>query len=306
MLRILLISNLVFLTACQTFTQDADNAQKIKSSSLINLQPINPENRVIVIAHRGDWRNAPENSLEAIQNSINMGVDMVEIDIRLTKDSIPVLMHDKTIDRTTTGSGELKEWTLDSLKTLFLKNGVNHPTHHQVPTLEEAMRLAKGKIMINLDKCYDNFHHIYPILKKTNTTKQVLMKGRVSLDKVKRDFGPFLDSIAFMPVIILDHQDASVQVAEYLNDLVPPPAIEFVFSDLKSPILGQFKSIHKKGTSVWVNSLWETLNAGYEDDMAVTHTDSIYGWYIENNVNMIQTDRPLLLLEYLRSEGLHK
>ena len=56
---------------------------------------------------------------------------------------------------------------------------------------------------------------------------------------------------------------------------------------------------------MWVNSLWKTLNAGYEDDMAVQYTDSIYGWYIKNNINMIQTDRPQLLLEYLRSKGLH-
>ena len=71
-------------------------------------------NQVIVVSHRGDWRNAPENSLQAIKNCIKMGVDMVEIDIRETKDGHLVLMHDKTIDRTTTGKGLVKEWTLDS------------------------------------------------------------------------------------------------------------------------------------------------------------------------------------------------
>ena len=61
------------------------------------------DNHVMVVAHRGDWRNAPENSLQAIQYCIDMGVDMVEIDVRKTKDGHIVLMHDGSIDRTTNG-----------------------------------------------------------------------------------------------------------------------------------------------------------------------------------------------------------
>ena len=111
------------------------------------------ENNVLVIAHRGDWRHAPENSLQAIENCIAMGVDIVEIDVRPTKDGELVLMHDEKIDRTTTGKGYVWDWPLDSLKKLYLRNGANHPTHHKIPTLEEAMMAAKGKIMVNLDKC---------------------------------------------------------------------------------------------------------------------------------------------------------
>jgi glycerophosphoryl diester phosphodiesterase len=234
-----------------------------------------------------------------------MGVDMVEIDVRLTKDSIPVLMHDKTIDRTTTGKGNVADWTLEELKSLYIKNGANHTTHHKIPTLEEALYLSKNKILLNLDKCYNYFDVIYPIIKKTNTTKQILMKGKASLEKVKKDFGNYLGDISFMPIINLDKEDAFEKVNTYLNDINPPLAIEFVFSDLKSPIISQFESIDKRGTSVWVNSLWESLNAGYEDDLAVQYTDSIYGWYVKNNISMIQTDRPQLLLDYLRANQLH-
>lgn len=72
---------------------------------------------VFVVAHRGDWRHAPENSLQAIQNSIDMGADMVEIDVRRTKDSVFVLMHDDSIDRTTSGTGHVDEVTSRSCKT---------------------------------------------------------------------------------------------------------------------------------------------------------------------------------------------
>ena len=58
---------------------------------------------VLVVAHRGDWRYAPENSIAAIEHSIAVGVDVVELDLQLTKDSVLILMHDSSLDRTTTG-----------------------------------------------------------------------------------------------------------------------------------------------------------------------------------------------------------
>ncbi|MGY0425784.1 MAG: glycerophosphodiester phosphodiesterase family protein, partial [Polaribacter sp.] len=87
----------------------------------------------LVIAHRAGWRNTPENSIEGIKNCIKMGVDMVEIDVHKTKDNQLVIIHDKTLDRTTTGKGLVSEWTLDSLKTLYLKNGAGHATDYKIP-----------------------------------------------------------------------------------------------------------------------------------------------------------------------------
>ena len=66
----------------------------------------NPEStNVLVTAHRGDWRNTPENSVQSLKNCINMDVDIVEIDLKKTKDGQLILMYDKTIDRSTTGKG---------------------------------------------------------------------------------------------------------------------------------------------------------------------------------------------------------
>lgn len=258
---------------------------------------------VMVIAHRGDWRHAPENSLQAIRNCIDMGVDMVEIDVRMTKDSVLVLMHDETIDRTTTGTGLLADWTMDSLQTLYLKNGAGHPTHHKIPTLKEALQTSKGKIMLNLDKCYDYFDEVYPMLKETKTTDHILMKGWVTKDQLLVDFQSYLEDILYMPVIRITNQGAAKYIEDYLKGW-QPVAFEFTF-EKEHELIQKFGSIRKKGMNIWANSLWEDLNAGYEDDMAVHNPDSIYGWFVKNEVNMIQTDRPRLLLDYLRSKGLH-
>ncbi|WP_178989543.1 glycerophosphodiester phosphodiesterase family protein [Winogradskyella schleiferi] len=293
------------ITNVNNSTKDSISNNNSIEDLLNNLN--NPtSNKIMVISHRGDWRNAPENSLQAIQNCIDLGVDMVEIDVRKTNDNQLVVIHDSKLDRTTTGKGLVKEWTLDSLKTLRLKNGTGRPTHHRIPTLREALLIAKGKILINLDKCYDYFDDAYKIIEETGTTKQVVIKGyNKSVEDVQRDFGNKLDSIIFMPIIHLDKQKNAKSILFDYQNKIKPLAFEIVFSQDTSSVLNEFSEIKNNGSKVWVNSLWKSLNAGYEDDIALNNRDSIYGWYVDKGVNMIQTDRPALLLKYLRSKGLH-
>lgn len=156
----------------------------------IRCELFNPNNhKVIVASHRGDWRNFPENSLEAIDNAISMGVDIVEIDVQRTKDSVLIVMHDPTLDRTTTGKGRIDESTFDYISTLRLKNGCNIRTIHKVPTLEEALVHAKGKIMVNLDKADRYFDQVYDLIVKTGTAGQIIIKvtGRPGMSNVIMD-----------------------------------------------------------------------------------------------------------------------
>ena len=122
----------------------------------------NPNDKSILVAsHRGDWRNACENSLEAIENAIKIGVDIVEVDLARTKDGQLILMHDSKLDRTTTGKGLISEHTLAEIKNLRLRNGCHIKTIYKVPTLEEALLVAKGRVMLNLDKAFDLSIHTH-------------------------------------------------------------------------------------------------------------------------------------------------
>lgn len=100
-------------------------AQNHSDKIIANLQKP-ASNSVLVVSHRADWRNAPENSLQAIQNCIDMGVDVIEIDLKKTKDGHLILMHDKKIDRTTTGKGYPADYTLEELRQFRLKSGTGH------------------------------------------------------------------------------------------------------------------------------------------------------------------------------------
>ena len=301
----LIIVILFFNVSCkqQSETKQSSVGKSTIEALIQNLED-SENNEIIVVAHRGDWRNAPENSLQAIQNCIDMGVDMIEIDIQQTKDGHLVLMHDKTIDRTTKGKGFVKDFTLDSLKTFKLIDGLSAPTSHKIPTLEEALLLAKDKILVNLDKSYPIFNECYKIIKKTNTLNQVVIKGVKTRLEVEKEFGNYLDDVYFMPIVRLTNPEAKNIVDDYLNNRIPI-AFEFIIPQDTFKIIDYFDDIRLKGASIWVNALYERHNAGYDDEKAVLDP-SVYNWYIENKIDIIQTDRPQLLIETLRNKGLHK
>ena len=108
----------------------------------------NPSSKYVVVAsHRGDWRNFPENSIPAIESVIKMGVDIMELDLKMTKDSVLVLSHDRTIDRCTNGKGKVSDFTLDSLKTFRLRRAHNVPTVFTCLPSKRPLKSAKTGLL---------------------------------------------------------------------------------------------------------------------------------------------------------------
>ncbi|HDI74527.1 MAG: glycerophosphodiester phosphodiesterase [Thermoprotei archaeon] len=95
---------------------------------------------VQIVGHRGAAGYEPENTIRAIKKGIDCGADWVEVDVRATKDGVLVLMHDDTVDRTTDGSGYLRNLTFDEVRRLDAGKG------ERVPTLEEALEVCKGLV----------------------------------------------------------------------------------------------------------------------------------------------------------------
>ena len=267
-------------------------------------QALYEEGKVSVISHRGDWRNTPENSIRAIQNCIDLGVNMVEIDIKKTKDNELILLHDKTLDRTTTGKGLPQDYTLAEIKQMRLRNGAGVATSHQIPTLEEAMIVAKGKIWVNIDKGYDYFDLVEKVLEKTGTTQQVLIKAGLPYQKVVAENKAVLDKLFFMPIIDMANPDAMTMVEEYIKNM-QPKVFEVCFTQIDKALQNVLDRIQKSGSKVWINTLWPSLCAGLNDDRAVEENqqDSIWGKVIEMGASFIQTDRPKELVNYLRNQG---
>lgn len=292
---------LLLLTGCCGQKEGTvDRAEEIRAA-LENRD----QNRVLVVAHRGDWRGFPENSLEAIESAVAMGVDIVELDVQMTADSVLILMHDSKVDRTTTGKGPVSDWTMDSLRTVNLRNGCAIRTKHKVPTLEEALVFAKGRIMINLDKADRYFDMVYALTEKTGTTRQIIMKGSASPDKVQARFGKYLDNIIYMPIVNLDTPQAEEHIVQFTEQL-NPVAFELLFRSDENTLPQRVPALLDGRALIWYNTLWDTMAGGHDDDASLADLDSGYGYLVDAlGCRIIQTDRPERLLNYLRARKLH-
>ena len=264
------------------------------------------ESSVIVVAHRADWRNFPENSLEAIQSSIEMGVDMLELDVQRTKDGVLILMHDQKLDRTTTGQGNIAETTWEEISKLNLKDHKGEVTGYKVPKLEDALLLCKDRIMINLDKADRYFDEVFALLDKTGTGDLIVMKGGQPADQVREKFGKYLDRVIYMPIVTINDEASEQAINAFMEDM-KPVAFELCYSNAESPVPAKLKTSLKGRTLLWYNTLWASLCAGHHDDLAVEDPDGTYGFMIDSlGARILQTDRPQFMLEYLRSRNLHE
>ena len=265
---------------------------------------------IVVISHRGDWRNYPENSIPAIESAIRMGVDIMELDVKMTKDSVLVLCHDQTIDRTTNGKGRIKDMTYDSLMTFRLKrsHGVTTDTL-RMPTLRQALLCCKDRILVNVDHAYPYYKEIVQLTEELGVTSQVLMKGKSSVDQVAEDMSRFENNLLYMPIIDINKPSGKTLFAEYQEKKVVPLAYEVCWQQADDDLKKCIETIRQTGSKLWVNTIWASLCGGYgnDDDAAFEAEDpaDVYGQYAGMGVSMIQTDRPELLIDYLRSIGRH-
>ena len=266
-------------------------AQTTHADTILNDFYHHPEH-VLVAAHRSAHLVNPENSLPAIKDAIEIGADIIELDVRKTKDGVYVLLHDEKIDRTTTAKGEVSSYTFDQLSKIpLLQNG--QPTNERIPTFESALRAAKGHIMVDIDFKLDSTEdaiNVCKLIREAGMQKQVLFfvydyHYTSSLDSID-------NSIPVMPRAY-NKEDVLDILKNY-----KVPVIHVDPSFYNHTLMGEIRSHNVR---VWINAL------GKFDDLEKTHKNSGYDSLLEmKNVNVIQTDYPANLLKYLQEKGLHR
>ena len=269
--------------------------------------------RVFVVAHRAAWKNAPENSRSAVVNAINMGVDIIEIDIRKTRDGEYILMHDTTVDRTTDGKGLVKDLTLEQIQKFRLKEHDGRLSKEVVPTLSEILKLTKGRIMVNLDKAEPYFNEILPLLKSTGTSREVILKGKSNSKEVYARLD--IDSaIIYMPIFwinkrknVLENKNGLLNLHEMFSLNRQIRMIELVFDHLDNPAvsINAMQNFKRANVRSWINTLKVAHPIGYSDSEALKKPDRVWGYLIKRGFSIIQTDEPKALLNYLRIKKLH-
>ena len=301
---------MIFIAAicCMASCKEAA-PQYANRAEMIAAQIHNPNSKYVVVAcHRGDWRNYPENSIPAIESIIRMGADIMELDLKLTKDSVLVLSHDWTIDRCTTGKGRVSDYTLDELKQFRLRraHGVATDSLH-ICTLREALECCKDRICVNVDQGYEYYDMVLAITEELGVTDQILIKGKHSVASVAEKMAAHEHNMMYMPIINIQKEQGQKLFQEYMDTKTVPLAYEVCWKKLTPEVSDCFKKVVESGSKLWVNTIWGSLCGYLDDDKALDCGDpaKVYDQVIAFGPSFIQTDRPEQLLKYLRSKGLH-
>lgn len=284
-------------------------AQYSRRTDKILAEIHNPNSKYVVVAcHRGDWRNYPENSIPAIESIIRMGADIMELDLKLTKDSVLVLSHDATINRCLTGKGKVSDYTLAELKQMRLKRAHGVATDSlRIPTLREALECCKDRICVNVDQGYEYYDMVLKITEELGVTDQILIKGSYPARDVAEKMAQHSHNMMYMPICQLWKDSGKALFNEYMETGTVPLAYEICWHKLTPEVEDVFAKIHETGSKLWVNTIWGSLCGYLDDDKALDcgNPAQVYDKVMSFNPSFIQTDRPELLLKYLRDRGLH-
>lgn len=267
--------------------------------------------RVLVTLHRGgyldkDGGGLPENSIPAFDRAMAAGAEILEIDLMMTADGQLVILHDQTLDRTTTGTGPVSALTLAQVKALFLRDPKGAVTAERVPTFRETLERVKGRAMVNLDKLDVTkpamMEEAMKVLRATGTVDHALFKGSGNPKKLKAALAKYPDDLEFMPVIANTTSEAVVGMLDTLK----PEAIEIVFKSAPTPMLSPevLAAAKRHGTRIWINSLWASLNGGHHDAIALAgDPQGSWGWILQQGATIIQTDHGKEMIDFLEQEG---
>jgi glycerophosphoryl diester phosphodiesterase len=152
-----------------------------------------------------------------------------------------------------------------------------------------------------VDKAGDYMELVQKVLKETDTEKQVVYKAWNTYQSVRKQYGKLLDNIIYMPVVSDRTKDYEILIDDFLR-LYHPTAIEIIFQTEASPLLTRIEAIKKAHCRVWINALWADQNAGHNDERAIDEPEETWGWLLRQGADIIQTDRPKELIEYLKSK----
>lgn len=245
---------------------------------------------VMVAAHRAGHNGFVENSIPAIQHAMDLGVDIIEIDVKVTKDGVVVLNHDGTIDRTTNGTGNPEEYTWAELQKFRLKMPDGTLTNERLATFEEALNLVKGKAMIDIDIKTSNLKPIIDVIKKTNTTNQVFF--------FDNDYDALKEVLSMMPEAIIMPRAYSYEMADSALKMFTP-AVVHIDESFYTPEVTSL--IRTKNARIWINALGEQDYLIHEGE-----TEKALKNLLKYGANIIQTDEPELLIPLLELRGLRK
>ncbi|RHJ91163.1 glycerophosphodiester phosphodiesterase family protein [Parabacteroides bouchesdurhonensis] len=242
------------------------------------------EDRIPLISgHRGGRvKGFPENSLETFANTLSYTPATFEIDPRLTKDSVIVLFHDDTLERTSNGTGRVADYTWEELQKLRLKDPDGNLTDCRIPKLEDAIRWAKGKTVLILDKKDVPMERTAQLITDMNAESYVMITVHNGADaRFFYEKNPNFVFEAFVKTkdALLDYEENGIpwnHIMAYVGPTITPENREVI------------DMLHERGVMCMVSTAPTDDKLPTEDDRA-----EAYRQIMRQGVDVIESDRPI-------------
>jgi glycerophosphoryl diester phosphodiesterase len=257
----------------------------------------------LIAAHRGvAGGNVPFNTLEAFEAALQQGADIIEMDVIKSADGRMFIFHPKQEKNHLNLDICLTDMTTQEIRDVRYVNFDRNITEYGIPDLDETLEFLKGRCLINLDHGWEGwFEDMISVVRRHNMQGQVLIKTPPGMKYLK-----MVEELAhdFMYMPVFKEKDEYSEIIEKMD--INYVGSELVFSregaDIVKP---EYIALQKqKGRFLWVNAILYSykapLSAGHFDDVAVTgNPDEGWGWLLDRNFDIIQTDWPIMLRGYL-------
>lgn len=264
-----------------TFSCKTSEVKTLNIKSLPDFLTYSENWQPMVSVHRGGGEESgfPENALPSFQHYAKQFRCIIECDLRSTKDGVIVLLHDEKLNRTTTGSGKVIDYTFRELANYKLKDNAGRLTNYPIPTLEEALRWGKGKVIFTLDVKRDTpFERVVELVERTKSENSAVIITYNVDDAVQVN--------KLNPNLMISVTARTEKEYERLAKAGVPDNRMVAFIGTREPNANFNKFLHDKGIVTILGTL------GNLDRMAASKGDNLYVNWVNSGADIIATDRP--------------
>jgi glycerophosphoryl diester phosphodiesterase len=281
--RIILYFLLLGVIGCRgqaPVTSELPDLSVATAAELQELLAWAPGKAPIISAHRGGpVAGYPENCMATFERTLSIAPAMLEMDVAMTRDSVLILMHDASLDRTTNGTGKVDSRTCEEIRGLKLKDNDGQLTEYAIPTLEEALAQLKGRCLLSLDvKRGVPFDRVVGLVQAAGAEGSVVVITYSAKDaKTVYELAPEL---------MLSVSIRNAEELEWMRQTGIPwrNMVAFTGTSLKDAQF--YDQLHQLGISCILGTL------GNLDNSAAARGDQLYSQWRQLGADIFATDRP--------------
>lgn len=263
------------------------------------------EKKILIASHRGTCGgNIVQNTIKAYENAIKHGADIIEVDVIMSTDGDFYAFHNG-MEKVVIGvDRDIRTMSTKEIENYSCLNVDGIKINQKIEKLDNVLEHLKGRCLINIDRSWFYWNETIKALEKHNMSDQIILKSHED-KKLLKSLEDSESNLMYMPIVYTKENITSVMKCK-LNLI----GVELIFKDLHSELIDKeyIERLKSNGILTWVNAITlddnTILSAGLDDNRAIMENqDESWGKLIDIGFDILQTDWPLLLKQYIDSRN---